>query len=453
MSKRNRIMWSEGMFLLPQHFQYQDEFHQRQLVEARHGISPFQWGVETLSFDEGALEQGVLSLTRLKLVLPDGTLVDAPQNDPLPPSRDLNELSRSDVAPGSEVKIYLALRTLEPFSPSYLQQSDNRHGGRRYLQNFENLPDLNEGALENELGTLELNTTLLMEGDSLNGYSYCPIASLKRNAAGGFSLDNERFMPPALHIDSVPLPFNIANRLIGMLQARAESLSGRRRERADQVAEFGSSDVTLFWLLYTINRAYPELAHLLAHPRLHPERLYGFLAELAASLMTFSMSHKLADIPEYDHQEPAVSLLGLEKILHEVLEVVVPNQYIPIPLEQTSPSYYVGRLQDARLKDAEFYICVHADMPGAQILELVPRAFKVGPPDEIEVVVNTAMPGAVLTHAPRLPSAIPVRLDNHYFALEPHGSVYTRMMESLAIAFYVPSGFKNLKIELMAVMK
>jgi predicted component of type VI protein secretion system len=27
-------MWSEGMFLLPQHFQYQDEFHQHQLAEA-----------------------------------------------------------------------------------------------------------------------------------------------------------------------------------------------------------------------------------------------------------------------------------------------------------------------------------------------------------------------------------------------------------------------------------
>ena len=24
MSKQSRVMWSEGMFLLPQHFQYQD---------------------------------------------------------------------------------------------------------------------------------------------------------------------------------------------------------------------------------------------------------------------------------------------------------------------------------------------------------------------------------------------------------------------------------------------
>ncbi|OLO02811.1 MULTISPECIES: type VI secretion system baseplate subunit TssK [Salinicola] len=448
MSKQNRIMWSEGMFLLPQHFQYQDEFHQRQLAETRQAQHPFQWGVQEIAFDEGALEQGTLRLTRLKLVFPDGALIDAPQHDPLPPGRSLDELARN-----GEVKIYAALRTLEPWSPSYLDQDAPRHGGRRYVQRFETRPDLNEGTLENELGTLELNATLLMEGDSLDGFTHCPIALLKRNAAGGFSLDSEHFMPPVLHIDAVSLPFGIANRLIGMLQARSEALSGRRRERADQVAEFGSSDVTLFWLLYTINRAYPQLAHLLANPRLHPETLYRFLAELAASLMTFSMSHKLGDIPDYDHRDPAPGLLRLEEVVRELLEIVVPNQYIPIPLEQTRPSYYVGRLNDARLKDADFYISVHADMPGAQILELVPRAFKVGSPEDIEVVVNTAMPGGTLSHASRMPSAIPVRLDNHYFALEPHGAVYERMMDAQAIAFYVPSGFKNLSIELMAVMK
>nr|WP_286009813.1 type VI secretion system baseplate subunit TssK [Salinicola sp. S1-1-2] len=441
-------MWSEGMFLLPQHFQYQDEFHQRQLAQARQAAGPFSWGVQALAVDESALEQGTLRLTRLKLVFPDGTLVDAPQHDPLPPGRSLDELARN-----GEVRIHAALRHVEPWSPSYLDQDAPRHGGRRFVQRFETRPDLNEGSIENELGTLELNVTLLMEGDSLDGYTHCPIALLKRNAAGGFSLEGERFMPPSLHLDSSGLPLAIANRLIGMLQARSEALAGRRRERADQVAEFGSSDVTLFWLLYTINRAYPQLAHLMAHPRLHPETLYRFLAEFAASLITFSMSHKLGDIPDYDHRDPAASLLQLEQIARELLEIVVPNQYVPIPLEQTRPSYYVGRLNDARLKDADFYISVHADMPGAQILELVPRAFKVGSPEEIEVVVNTAMPGGTLTHATRLPSAIPARLDNHYFALEPQGAVYERMMEAQAIAFYVPSGFKNLRIELMAVMK
>lgn len=447
MSKHNRVMWSEGMFLQPQHFQYQDEYHQHQLSETSQRSGAFNWGVQELEVDVDALAQGRLQLTRLKLVFPDGTLVDAPQHDPLPPARDLGELNGV-----SECRIYAALRLTEPFSSNVVDDQHQRGTSRRYRQRFSNLPDLVDGDVENELSLLELNVRLLLEGDDLEGTSHCPLVLLKRNATGGFSVDNG-FVAPSLHLSASDALMALAQRLIGVLQARSDALSNRRRERADQVAEFGSSDVTLFWLLYTVNRAYPHLAHLLQHPRLHPERLYGFLADLVSSLMTFSMSHRLGDLPAWQHDNPMASLLELDRMARELLDTVVPNQYIPIALEQTKPSYFVGRLHDSRLVDADFYVCVHADMPGARLIELVPRAFKVGSPEDIEVVVNSAMPGGSLVHASRLPVAIPVRLDNHYFALEPRGQMYERMMAAQAIAFYVPSGFTNLKIELMAVLK
>jgi type VI secretion system protein ImpJ len=60
MSKQSRVMWSEGMFLLPQHFQYQDEFHQHQLAQATLRNTPFHWGVQLLEVDEEALATGSL---------------------------------------------------------------------------------------------------------------------------------------------------------------------------------------------------------------------------------------------------------------------------------------------------------------------------------------------------------------------------------------------------------
>ncbi|MBY5929704.1 type VI secretion system baseplate subunit TssK [Halomonas sp. DP8Y7-3] len=447
MSKHNRVMWSEGMFLQPQHFQYQDEFHHHQLGEASVRSGPFSWGVQVLEIDLDALAHGRLKLSRLKMVFADGTLFDAPQHDPLPPVRDLGELTGV-----AECKVFAALRQLTPFSPNVVDDEHRRGQDRRFRQRFESLPDLLEGELENELALLELNVTLLLEDDGLDGTSHCPLLRLKRNAAGEFSVD-PAFIPPSLHLSASPALLTLGQRLIGVLQAKNEALSSRRRERADKVAEFGSSDVTLFWLLYTVNRAYPHLAHLLAHPRLPPVELFRFLSDLVASLMTFSTQHGLAELPDYDHLDAAASLTLLETRARELLDTVVPNQYIPIALEQTKPSYFVGRLKDPRLADADFYVCVHADMPGAKLIELVPRAFKVGSPEDIEVVVNSAMPGGTLAHAARLPVAIPVRLDNHYFALEPKGRMYDRMMSAQAIAFYVPSGFTNLKIELMAVLK
>ncbi|MDD1977001.1 type VI secretion system baseplate subunit TssK [Pseudomonas tussilaginis] len=447
MSKQSRVMWSEGMFLLPQHFQYQDEFHQHQLAEATLRSTPFNWGVQALQVDEDALANGTLQLKRLKLVFPDGSLFDAPQHDPLPAARDLKDLLK-----GNDLKVYAALKLPEPFGLNYVEDGQEQKSARRFRKQFDTLPDLNEGDLENEITSLRLNVVMLVDGDNLDGYSYCPIARLSRNNMGGFNLD-PHFVHPTLHLGSHDTLVGMGKRLLGALHAKSKALSGRRRERADQIAEFGSSDVTLFWLLNTVNRAYPQLAHLLAHPRLHPERLYLFLADLAGGLLTFTLDTQLHDLPEYDHHDPAASLVKLDEMIRVMLDNVVPNQCIVIKLNQTKPSYWQGQLQDPRLAEADFYISVHADMPGASLLELVPRAFKVGSPEDIEVVVNSAMPGVTLNHSTRLPNAIPVRLDNQYFAIEPHGLVYERMMNAQTICFYAPSAFTNLKLELMAVLK
>lgn len=447
MSKQSRVMWSEGMFLLPQHFQYQDEFHQHQLAQSTLRGTPFHWGVQILQVDEQALTEGSLQLKRLKLVFPDGSVFDAPQHDPLPAARDIRELSKRN-----EFKVYAALKLPEPFGVNYTEDGAEGSSARRYRKQFDTLPDLNEGDLENEITSLRLNVVLLIDGDSLDGYSYCPIAQLARNSLGGFNLDGS-FVHPSLHIGAHEALLGIGKRLLGVLHAKSSALSGRRRERADQIAEFGSSDVSLFWLLNTVNRAYPALAHLLAHPRLHPERLYLFLAELAGGLLTFSLDAHLHDIPEYDHQDPARSLLKLDELIRVMLENVIPNQCIRIDLTATKPSYWQGHLRDPRLVEADFYLCVHADMPGANLIEMVPRTFKIGSPEDIEVVVNSAMPGVTIAHATRLPNAIPTRLDNHYFAIEPHGRVYERMMAAQTLAFYAPSAFPNLSLELMAVLK
>ncbi|MBD8708784.1 type VI secretion system baseplate subunit TssK [Pseudomonas sp. CFBP 13711] len=447
MSKQSRVMWSEGMFLLPQHFQYQDEFHQHQLAESTLRSTPFHWGVQAMQIDEEALAGGSLQFKRLKLVFPDGSLFDAPSHDPLPEARDLRELLK-----GNDFKVYAALKLPEPFGLNYVEDGQEQKSARRFRKQFDTLPDLNEGDLENEITSLRLNVVMLIDGDSLDGYSYCPIARLSRNNIGGFSLDTH-FVHPTLHLGTHETLIGLGKRLLGALHSKSKALSGRRRERADQIAEFGSSDVTLFWLLNTVNRAYPNLAHLLAHPRLHPERLYLFLAELAGGLLTFSLEVELNDIPEYNHHDPAASLVTLDQMIRTLLDNVIPNQCIVINLTQTKPSYWQGQLHDPRLVDADFYISVHADMPGSSLLELVPRAVKVGSPEDIEVVVNSAMPGATLNHSTRLPNAIPVRLDNHYFSIEPHGRVYERMMSAQAISFYAPSAFTNLKLELMAVLK
>ena len=65
--------------------------------------------------------------------------------------------------------------------------------------------------------------------------------------------------------------------------------------------------------------------------------------------------------------------------------------------------------------------------------------------------VLSAMPGVRLSHAPQVPAAVPVRPDTVYFTIEAKGQMYERMLQAQSISIYVPSGMRELSLELIAV--
>src|SRR5713101_6241033 len=81
----NRIIWSEGTFLQPQHFQQHDRHVEAQLELRTRALRPYPWGFLELAVDESLLELGKLGVRSARGVLPDGTSFDCPARDPLPP--------------------------------------------------------------------------------------------------------------------------------------------------------------------------------------------------------------------------------------------------------------------------------------------------------------------------------------------------------------------------------
>jgi type VI secretion system protein ImpJ len=69
----------------------------------------------------------------------------------------------------------------------------------------------------------------------------------------------------------------------------------------------------------------------------------------------------------------------------------------------------------------------------------------------VDKFVLSAMPGVKLVHAPQVPAAIPIRPDACYFVLENKGTLYENMLKSQAISIYVPTGIRDLKLELIAI--
>ena len=92
MKPTQRVVWSEGMLVSPQHMQQQDLYHERLLDERIAALSPYRWGVVSLEIDAGALGSGQLRVTRFLGVLPDGLYLSFEGKDPeSPPTRAIGD--------------------------------------------------------------------------------------------------------------------------------------------------------------------------------------------------------------------------------------------------------------------------------------------------------------------------------------------------------------------------
>lgn len=109
MFKAEKILWGEGLFLRPQHFQLQDTYHEQRLNQTIRSMIPFAYGVQSLRFDETQLSTHVLALESIEMIWQDGEIYAAPSRDLLPEPVQLDDLNLR-----GEVTIYLALSILQP---------------------------------------------------------------------------------------------------------------------------------------------------------------------------------------------------------------------------------------------------------------------------------------------------------------------------------------------------
>lgn len=444
----SKVLWGEGLLLRPQHFQRQDQYHEHRLHKSIATVHPYAWGVERLEIDRDAIGNNVLRILALALRFQDGELVDAPGLDELPPTVDLGQLQSQPQQ--QSVTYYAALPGLKPFSGNFAQPGQDSNTVR-FVQANQETPDLYTQASPAQLAYLKKTVRLVAESEPRDAYTCFPLLRLRRAASGGFELDPS-FVPPSLSIGAAPIVFLQLRRLLDALQAKVGALYGHHREPSRNVIEFRSGDMSSFWLLHTASSACAALTHYLHHPDLHPERLYEQLLATAGALMTFSKSWTLADLPPYRHADPGPAFAKVHQIIRELLDTVISSKYFAIVLNEVRPSYHHGMLDSGKIDDkTTFYIAVSADMPALELVDMVPLRFKVGAPDDVEKCVLSALPGVRLQYAPQLPAAVPVRPDTCYFALDTKGQMVERMLQAQSVSIYVPSGMKELRLELLAV--
>lgn len=440
-----RPLWDDGAFLLPQQFQQQARWDAHVADTVARMALAHPWGVLCAEFDEGALALSRLNATRLTVRFPDGTLTDTELADNLPPVCDLS------VASGLEsVEVVLALPLLSANGGNLDDGSDSPRP-RRWRSERVTVQEL-AGHERSELAVLRHSLTLRLSNQENSAWLTCPVARLMRNAQGQWSQDR-RFIPPLLSLAASPLLTGELNDLLHRLQARRKRLMDMRRESNERMADFAVADVSLFWLLNALNSAEPVLTELHQSPSRHPELLYRELARLAGSLLTFSLEHNADDIPLYVHEAPEQVFPPLFALLDKLLEASLPSRVIAIDLTPDG-EIWKGVLHDARLREgADFYLSVRSALPNHELQTRFPQLCKAGSFDAVSDVVNVALSGLVLKPLSHVPAAIPLRLENQYFALDLSSEAARAMLDAGNCTFYTPRSLGEVKLELFAVLR
>lgn len=442
MAHDNKIIWSEGMFLRPQHFQQNDRYTDW-LVRSRVGaITPYPWGFAELRINRELLLSGKFAVEACRGIFEDGTPFAVPDQTDHPTPLVPPDTTRNAV-------VYLALPLRQAGIVEAVPPGRDDAAARFAASEFTVFDAVAGFDGEANVQVGRLRARYLLDSDELAGYTCIGIARIiEVRPDRSISLD-EHYIPPTLVCAASQPLTGFLTEIQGLLQQRAQALAARVIDpSASGVAEFAD-----FLLLQAVNRYEPLFVHLLSLEALHPERFYSTAIELAGELATFvARSKRATSFPPYRHADLQTSFAAVMANLRQALSAVLERTAIPIPLQERRHGIRVAPITDRSLvASAVFVLAVKADVQAEQLRRNFPNQVKIGPAEQIARLVNVALPGIPVRPLPVAPRQIPFVAGMAYFELERNVPLWRELQSSGGIAIHVAGDFPGLVMELWAI--
>ena len=442
MSEDNRVIWSEGLFLQPQHFQQQERYFERYIETRCHSLVPYSWGFTEIEFERDFLSIGKIGLRRVAGVFPDGTPFRLPEDGPMPPT--------IDVGPGVRDQI---LHLAVPLRRAGELESDGGAGTdelvRHDVREAQARDATSSGGDAAILAVGTLRTRLLFADDATQAYACVPLAHVVECRSDKQVVLDENFIPTVLHARTASRLSAFVTELFGLLHQRGEALAGRVAATGrGAAAEFAD-----FLMLQAINRYEPSLAHYDESGDLHPERLYDLFVSAAGELATFTTTSKRPPkLPGYRHDRLRESFDPVITALRESLSKVLTQSAIAIPIEAKKFGISVAIVADRTLYGtAVFILAARADLPSEELRRRFPSQLKIGPVEKIGDLVRLALPGVPVHPVPVAPRQIPFHAGFAYFELDQTDELWEQLKTSGGVAMHIAGEFPGLALEFWAI--
>ena len=444
MTWQNKVVWAEGMFLRPQHFQQQERYIDF-LVQARsQPAEPFFWGFSSLEVDKDLLGIGKIGLQSAQGVMPDGTPFRLPGQDVPPAPIEIPKDTKNTL-----VHLCLPVKRKTGVDVAFEGEGNAITRYKAEVVEVTDSTNLAAQAAEIQLGATHLR--LRLEGDLAEGWVTLPVAHIIERRADGSVLLDPSFIPSSVNTAEFSQLHQFCRELHGLLKQRGEALEARMT----QPGRAGVGEVGDFLLLQFINHWQPAAEHWAEVRATHPERLYLELRKMAGELATFSREQRRpAPLPAYDHDNFRACYVPLMHELRRGLSSVLEQNAMQIELQDRQYGVRVAMIPSVDLlSTCDFVLAVHAQTTVEFLRAHFPTQIKIGPVERIRDLVNLHLPGVTLRATPVAPREIPYHTGYSYFQLDTDHDLWRQLNNSGGLALHISGEFPSLKLELWAIRR
>ena len=460
------LLWHEGLFLQPHHFQIQDLYHQGQGWLIRRTVQPWPWGILAIEIRQEALANGIFQLDSAEVIFPEGTWVKWPGNAQIK-SRSVKDAAPDD---GSSFPVYLGLRYLSDDRPNVsatslagaLNGALPVGGDTRFVVHDvpETIPDIYAHQTEAQVRFVDYNLRLFVgeaEASEQGDYSLIQLSELE-SEGDGFRI-SPRFIPPLLWAGAWPALWSMVEEVKDRLTAKGQDLWRYKASRLGKTSAPGGQDIMLIQALQCLNRHIPVWHHLAESTSVHPQEVYGLLRGVVGELSTFVPEADALGTTSTEPPLPTYCHTALGQCFHTALARFVsflgelgagPDYVIDLLFDGT---YYSADLLPVLFEGkVHFYLVLESEVGNMELQRLMATTAKLASREHMPLLIARALSGLKFHPLTDIPPALPRKAGAAYFELDTHDrEPWAKIQEGHNLVLYFDSPLADLKVQLMVV--
>lgn len=445
MHKNLRPLWTEGMFLGPQHFQQHDRFLLDTVGQLANAVSAYLYGVVELELDTAALMEGKFAIKQASGLFPDGTPFKLPETAALP-----EPVVVSNTCKDAIVSLAIPFDNQQDKDAAETRSSDSFS---RYLLKDQSVRDKHslDSDAEEIVFTGELWTRLSLAEDDHSAFHTIPLARISEKREDDRVILDSMFYPCSMNLGACASLATLMNDLQSLVSKRISDLSGN----LGRVSASDTAQLDQLLLLQILNRFKPLLKHINTAQSAHPEMLYRELMKVAAELCTITTTSKQApEFPDYLHRDQYRCFEPVIDNLRTSLNWIPDQTTEAIPVVHVKAGIYTASVKNRDLfQTSRFILAAKAKTAPDELSRRLPRQTTISSKSRLRDLVEAQSSGVAIKPVVSVPNSIPMYENYVYFDMQTDDALWQDVSQSGDIAMHIAGNYTDLKMQFWAILK